>query len=104
MQKFSDYTTEGTSNQKYKHIEEVGWEDLYAYNFEAYPFKIVVLTNVNEDQIVDMWREFTGRLEAEIETSEAPIESMNFADFLRTKGFMAISGNKTNIRPLDKIA
>lgn len=105
MQNFSDFIKENSSNKrKYNNIEEVHWEDLYAYSFEAYPFKIVVLTNADESQIVDLWREFEGRLETEMETSKTPVENMNFHDFLKTKGFMAISGNKTNIRPLDRIA
>lgn len=105
MQNFSEFIRENqASNKKHKNIEDVSWEDLHAYSFHVYPFQIVVLTDAPEEQIVDLWREFNGQLETEMEVSEAPIESMNFHNFLKTKGFVAISGNKSGIRPLDRIA
>jgi hypothetical protein len=75
-------------------INQYSWDELNGYSFTIYPHNIMILTNANENEIVPLWREYYAQTD--------PKE--NFDGFLQLKGYVAISGCKSKIRPLDNIA
>jgi len=87
MKSFTNYVNENNNG-----LGDFNWDELRGYSFEAYPFKITLITNAQEDVIRRLWVEY-----------DPANANENFDNFLKKKGYFAISAPKSDLRPLDRI-
>lgn len=87
MKSFTNYVNENNNR-----LDNFNWDELRGYSFEAYPFKITLITNAQEDVIRTLWAEY-----------DQANANDNFDNFLKKKGYVAISALKSDLRPLDRI-
>ena len=100
MDDFKSFKTFLNENKNVsKDINDYSWDDLHGYTFSIYPFNITLITNATEDEVLPLWREFISD-----EPANPHHQDGNFDTFLIKHGFVAISSNKTRLRPLDRIA
>lgn len=89
---FTNFLNESANPSQ--NIQDYSWDELYAYTFKMHSHNIAIITDVNKDHILPLWRKYM---------ADAEHYKEDFDVFLRGQGHVAVCATKSDIRPLDSI-